>query len=102
MSGPTQPATLNEEWSDERVRSWLEVRPYDETPVDYWILLKAYEAMLPEHFERFMVYFLEAGHDLNTRNQKGETILDRISRHAQSAAFVEILQRSGARSSREL
>src|SRR5690606_31954318 len=97
MSGPTQPVTLNEEWSDERVKSWLDVRPYDDAPLDYYVLQKAYEAMLPEHFERFIRFFVEAGRDINMRNRNGETFLDRVSRHAQSSAFVDILRHAGGR-----
>lgn len=102
MAGPSQPVTLNEEWSDERVRSWLDLRPYDDTPVDYHLLLKAYEAMLPEHFERFLRFYKDAGYDLNTRNQKGHTFLDRVNQHAQSQAFVKLLRDAGAKLSSEL
>lgn len=102
MSGPSQPVTLNEEWSEERIKSWLQVRPYDDTPVDYFILLRAYEAMPVEYFERFLGYFVEAGHDINGRNAEGQTILDRVSQHAQAAVFQDMLRRHGAKLASEL
>ena len=102
MSGPSQPVHLNEDWSDERVKSYLDIRPYDDSPVDYYVLQKAYVALLPEHFERFIRFFVEAGRDVNARNQKGETFLDRVSRHAQASAFVAALRHVGGRPSAEL
>ena len=29
MSGPDKPKVIGEEWSDERVRSFLDIRPWD-------------------------------------------------------------------------
>ena len=102
MSGPTQPAKFNEEWSDERVKSWLDVQPYFDTPVDYTLLRRAYEAMPEGPFERFLTYFVEAGFDINARNDEGQTFLDRVARHAQAGAFAEMLRAAGARTSTEL
>ncbi len=102
MSGPTQPAKFNEEWSDERVKSWLDVQPYFDAPVAYTLLLRAYEAMPEGPFERFLNYFVETDFDINACNDDGQTFLDRVARHAQAGAYMDMLRAAGARTSAEL
>ena len=98
MSGPDKPKVIGEEWSDERVKSFLALEPYDSAiNADFNALLKAYQAMRAEDFERFVGFFVEAGRDLNAQNQQGETILDLISQHRRSTAYADILKTAGAR-----
>ncbi|MCL1484664.1 MAG: PA4642 family protein [Marinobacter sp.] len=80
MSGPDKPKVIDEEWSDERVKSFLVSQPKGEGS-DYTTLLKAYQAMIAEDFARFVEFFVEAGRDLNAVNDNGETMLDRIAEH---------------------
>ncbi len=98
MSGPDKPKVIGEEWSDERVRSYLDVQPYD-TGVnpDYHALLTAYRAMRAGDFERFIGFFVDAGRDLNAENDDGETILDHISRHRRSVDYARALEAAGAK-----
>ena len=35
MSGPSQPKVVDEDWSDERVASFLDIKPYDGTDPDF-------------------------------------------------------------------
>ena len=94
-----QPAVTDEEWSDERVKTFLELdTSADESP-DFHILLKAYQGMVPETFERFIGFFVEAGRNLNERNRHGETILDIVSRHRNSTEYARILEQAGAQTS---
>lgn len=98
MSGPEKPKVIGEEWSDERVRSFLDLTPYrkDVNP-DYFVLIRAYESMRAEDFERFIGFFVEAGRDLNAQSEHGETILDRISEHKRSVDYAKVLEKAGAR-----
>jgi hypothetical protein len=93
----TQPATRDEFWSDERVRTFLEMKAPEGVPADYHILLKAYRGMLPDTFERFIEFFVEAGHDLNVRLDDGTTILDLISSHRRSVEYARALETAGAK-----
>ena len=45
----TQPATRDEFWTDERIRSFLDMLPPEGVPADYHVLLKAYRGMLPDY-----------------------------------------------------
>lgn len=97
MSGPDKPKVIGEEWSDERVKSFLALEPYDSAiNADFNALLKAYQAMRAEDFERFVGFFVAAGRDLNAVNQRGETILDLISQHRRSTAYADTLKAAGA------
>lgn len=96
MSGPSQPKVEDEQWSDERIKGFLSLKPQDETNIDYHILLQAYHHMTAAFFERFIVMFVAAGHDLNAKSLDGETILSRISSHASSTEYAAILKQHGA------
>lgn len=98
MSGPDKPKVIGEEWSDERVRSFLDIQPWDAAEnADYNALLKAYQAMRAGDFERFIGFFVAAGRDLNATNGEGETILDLISRHRRSVDYARSLENAGAK-----
>mgnify|MGYP003625703815 FL=1 len=96
----TQRAVRDEFWTDERVHGFLSILPPEGVPADYHILLKAYRGMLPDAFERFVPFFIEAGHDINVKLEDGSTFLDHVSRHRKSAAYAEILEDAGAERTR--
>ncbi|MCG7200355.1 PA4642 family protein [Marinobacter pelagius] len=98
MSGPDKPKVIGEEWSDERVKSFLALEPYDTSiNADYHALLRAYQAMRAGDFERFVRFFVEAGRDLNATNDLGETMLDHVSRHRRSGDYARVLENAGAK-----
>jgi len=102
MSGPDKPKVIGEEWSDERVKGFLAIEPYDAAiNDDFNALQKAYFAMRAEDFERFVGFFVEAGRDLNAQNERGETMLDIISQHRRSTAYAKTLKSAGAKTTVE-
>tara|TARA_B100001250_G_scaffold399031_1_gene407960 strand:+ start:1092 stop:1418 length:327 start_codon:yes stop_codon:yes gene_type:complete len=92
----TQIATRNEEWADERLKSFLDFKPPAEMPQDYNVLLKAYRGMTAELFDRFIPLFQKSGKNLNCALSDGSTFLDLIQQHRKSEAYVEILKAAGA------
>ena len=92
----TQPATRNEEWSDERVRSFLSVQIPDNVPADYHLLAKAYRSMLPEQFARFVAFFVAEGHDINVRLDNGSTFMDQLLQHRRAVPYIDIIKEHGA------
>ena len=92
----TQIATRNEEWSDERLKLFLEIEPPAGMPADYNILLKAYRGMTKELFERFLKLYIEAGKDVNCKHADGSTIIDLVSKHRRSEDYRIILKAVGA------
>lgn len=97
MSGPSQPKVEGEEWSDERIKAFLDLKPLDETHPDYHVLIEAYQYMVPEFFARFIGFFVAAGRDINALSPAGETLFTRLSQHKKSAAYLVILSANGAR-----
>ncbi|WP_404366321.1 PA4642 family protein [Marinobacter sp.] len=103
MSGPEKPKVIGEEWSDERVKSFLFISPYDaRINPDFNALLKAYQAMRAFDFERFVGFFTEAGRDINALSESGETILDHVSEHRRSTEYARALRAAGAKKAAEL
>ena len=92
----TQIATRNEEWSDERLKLFLEIEPPAGMPADYNILLKAYRGMTKELFERFLKLYIEAGKDVNCKHTDGSTIIDLVSKHRRSEDYRIMLKAVGA------
>ncbi|MDX1490219.1 MAG: PA4642 family protein [Pseudohongiellaceae bacterium] len=92
----TQPATRNETWSDERVKSFLDFEAPEGMPRDYYLLEKAYRGMLPDLFERFIAFFIADKHDINAKLEDGSTFLDQVSAHRKSGEYASILTAAGA------
>ena len=92
----TQIATRNEEWSDERLRLFLELKPPSDMSADYNILLRAYRGMTAELFERFIKIYVDAGNDVNCKHADGSTLFDLVSRHRKSRDYAVILKSVGA------
>ncbi|MBK8971053.1 MAG: PA4642 family protein [Hahellaceae bacterium] len=95
--GPSQPKVVDEDWSDERVVSFLSLKPFDATDPDYHVLCKAYEHMIEENFARFVSAFVAAGRNLNACNARGESFLTHVRQHRRSSGYAGILVNAGAR-----
>ncbi len=88
----SQPATFNEEWSDERVFAYLTQLPPAGVNADFHVLYHAYKHMRPSDYERLLTQFIADGRDLNATNPEGQRIHDVIAtfpRH--SADFLAVL-----------
>jgi len=92
----TQIATRDEEWSDERLKTFLSLEPPAGIPTDYNILLKAYRGMTANLFARFIPLFIEDGKDVNAALTNDSTFLDLVSKHRKSADYVATLEEAGA------
>ena len=92
----TQIATRNEEWSDERLKTFLELEPPEHLPADYNILLKAYRGMTADLFSRFLPFFVEDGRDINSKLEDGSTFLDLVTQHRKSVDYANALKERGA------
>ena len=93
----SQPAVRDEWWPDERVRAFLDLPTQQGVGADYHVLLKAYRSMVPESFERFVNFFVEAGRNLDEPGPDGRSILQLVASHRSSGDYAEILRKAGAR-----
>lgn len=89
---------LDEVWTQERVKDFLNVKPAEEVEADFHVLLKAYQSMRLENFEEFVGFFVADGRDINAKGPDGNTVLSIISEHRNSTDYAEILKANGAQS----
>lgn len=87
---------VDEVWTEARVREFLDVIPAANVEADFHALLKAYQQMRADDFEKFVAMFLEQGRNINARDPQGRTLLSYVSEHAKSVDYVDILRRNGA------
>ncbi|OZG73264.1 hypothetical protein BTA51_12370 [Hahella sp. CCB-MM4] len=102
MSGPSQPKVIGEDWSDDRVKGFLDLKPYDNRDPDYHVLRESYEYMLAGDYARLVKFFVEAGRNINALGPDGETMLDRVSGHAKGQDYAALLKDAGAKSASEI
>jgi len=88
----SQPATFNEEWSDERVFAYLNQLPPHGVNADFHVLYHAFKHMRPADYERLLTQFVADGRDVNATNPEGQRIHDVIAEFPrQSAEFLAVL-----------
>lgn len=83
-------------WSDDHLRSFLQVTDYDGEDSDYICLLRAYQHMTLPMFERFLQLFTQAGRRLDAHNKQGECLLDLVRTHRSSSAYAQALEHYAA------
>ncbi len=93
MAG-TQPARFGEDWSDERIKGYLNRTPPEGESADFHVLYTAYKHMRHFDFERFLGFFQAAGRDVNAKNQNGHSLLDLARQHGQGREIVELLEKA--------
>ena len=87
---------LDEVWTEDHVRSFLNVRPHDGTEEDFHMLLKAYQSMRASDFELFVQFFRDENRDVNATGRDGRTVLDIVSTHRNGGDYADILKAAGA------
>ena len=87
---------LDEVWTEDHVKSFLEVRPHDGTDENFHMLLKAYQSMRASDFELFVRFFLGENRDLNAAGKDGRTVMEIVSEHRYGAEYADILRSAGA------
>lgn len=87
---------LGEVFDDERIKTFLDFEAPEGVNPDFHLLEKAYRGMKTENFDTFLGFFTEAGHDINSTNSNGNTLLAIIADHRQSNEYVDVLKKHGA------
>jgi hypothetical protein len=87
---------LDEVWTEQRVKDFLEVKPAEDIEADFHVLLKAYQSMRLENFEEFVGFFTADNRNINATNPKGETVLSIVKQHPSSTDYANVLSTNGA------
>ena len=87
---------LDEVWTRQRVKDFLEIKTAENIEADFHVLLKAYQSMRLENFEEFVGFFTTENRDINAKSPQGETVLSLVKQHRTSAMYAAILEQNGA------
>ena len=87
---------LDEVWTEDHVKSFLNVRPFDNTDEDFHMLLKSYQSMRASDFELFVGCFLGENRNINAAGRDGRSVLEIVSEHRLGAEYAAILTDNGA------
>ncbi|MFO7550185.1 MAG: PA4642 family protein [Haliea sp.] len=87
---------IDEVWTEDHVRSFLQVRAHDGSDTDFHMLLKAYQSMRASDYELFVQFFLGEGRNLDATGRDGRSVLQIVDEHRHGAEYAAILRRAGA------
>ena len=87
---------LDEVWTEDHVKSFLNVRPHDGSDEDFHMLLKAYQSMRASDFELFLQFFCGENRNVNATGKDGRSVLAIVSTHRHGAEYADILKSAGA------
>lgn len=87
---------LDEVWTEDRVRSFLDCQPLEGTNTDFHVLFKAYQSMRASDFKLFVDFFLAQKRDLNATDPAGQSVLSIVSQHRHGKEYSAILSSAGA------
>lgn len=87
---------IDEVWTEDHVRSFLQFRAHDGSDTDFHILLKAYQSMRASDFELFVQFFLGDGRNLDATGRDGRSVLQIVNEHRHGAEYADILTGAGA------
>lgn len=81
-----------EQWSEEKLREYLDFKTYDGTDPDFHCLYRAYTRMNETTFAEFVDLFKREGRNLQATNKDGLSLAQLISQHQQSADYLALLK----------
>ena len=87
---------LDEVWTQQRVKDFLEIKPAEDIEADFHVLLKAYQSMRLENFEEFLGFFIAEGRNLSATSPEGDTVLSIVKQHRSSTEYAAALESNGA------
>ncbi|MFK0086886.1 PA4642 family protein [Pseudomonas sp. NPDC090755] len=85
---------IGDEISDEYVKSFLQYEPADATSPSLHKLVKAYRGLRIDDFERFVGFFVEAGLDVDGKDEHGKTFVDLIQDQRNAPDYIEIIEKA--------
>lgn len=85
---------IGEEISDDAIKLFLEPEPADGTSPSLHKLIKAYRGLRIDDFERFVGFFVEAGLDVDGKDEHGQTFVDVIKDQRNAADYIEIIDKA--------
>ena len=83
---------IGEEISDDRLQELLLREPEKGLNKDYFILMRAYQALRADDFTRFIALYQKAGFDLSAKGPAGLSLEEEIFSHKQGKQYLMALR----------
>ena len=85
---------IGDEIGDEQIKLFLDFEPVDATSPSLHKLIKAYRGLRINDFERFLVFFLAAGLDLNGKDEHGQDFVALIKDQRNAEDYIELIEKA--------
>lgn len=85
---------IGDEIGDEQIKPFLDFEPVDATSPSLHKLIKAYRGLRIDDFERFLGFFVEAGYDVDGKDEQGNTFVNLIEDHRYAADYIELIKKA--------
>ncbi len=87
---------IDDVWTEDHIRTFLTVRPHDNSDQNFHMLLKAYQSMRAEDFKLFVDFFRAEDRQVNATGLDGRSVLDIVLEHRHGTDYADILRAAGA------
>ena len=85
---------IGDEIGDGQIKLFLDFEPVDATSPSLHKLIKAYRGLRVDDFERFLVFFLEAGYDLDGKDEHGKDFIALIADQRHADEYIELIEKA--------
>ncbi|MBP3998786.1 MULTISPECIES: PA4642 family protein [Pseudomonas] len=85
---------IGDEIGDEQIKLFLDFEPVDASSPSLHKLVKAYRGLRIDDFERFLTFFVEAGYDVDGKDEHGKTFIDQIRDQRNAAEYIELIEKA--------
>ncbi|MGN8275101.1 PA4642 family protein [Pseudomonas sp. SMV71] len=85
---------IGDEIGDEQIKLFLNFEPVDATSPSLHKLIKGYRGLRVDDFERFLTFFVEAGYDLNGKDEKGNDFVALIQDQRNAEEYIELFNKA--------
>ena len=85
---------IGDEIGDEQIKLFLNFEPIDATSPSLHKLIKAYRGLRVDDFERFLGFFVEAGYDLNGKDEQGNDFVALIQDQRNAEEYIELINKA--------
>ncbi|VVN99122.1 PA4642 family protein [Pseudomonas fluorescens] len=85
---------IGDEIGDAQIKLFLDFEPVDATSPSLHKLIKAYRGLRIDDFERFLGFFVEAGYDLNGKDEQGKDFVALIQDQRHADEYIELINKA--------
>ncbi|VVN72928.1 PA4642 family protein [Pseudomonas fluorescens] len=85
---------IGDEIGDAQIKLFLDFEPVDATSPSLHKLIKAYRGLRIDDFQRFLGFFVEAGYNLDGKDEQGKDFVELIQDQRNAAEYIELIQKA--------